>query len=46
MKRITFVVDCRDEEVQKVRMKIESFLKSVGQSSMIIGMDELVSSDE
>lgn len=43
MKRITLYIDCKDDQVEKVREAIESFRKSLGLTVAVLDVRELVS---
>jgi hypothetical protein len=43
MKRITLYVDCKDDEVERVREAIESFRGSLGLPVTVLDVRELVS---
>lgn len=46
MRRITFHVDCENEEVDKVQKSIESLQHSLGLHVTVIGIEELISNSE
>ncbi len=39
MKRVTVWIDCRDEDVQKLKEKVETFLESSGVRHTILKVD-------
>jgi len=44
MKRITLYIDCKDDQVERVREEIESFSGSLGLPVIVLDIRELVSS--